>query len=481
MRVSFEAWRRHARSLLARGVAPADAAWEAWRGDGSLFADAASADAPTAEREYRVPAAVVSLLEQIACHRDPQRHALMYRLLWRVTHGEHDLLDDAADDDVIRLARMAAAVRLASHKMTAFVRFRELREDEGVRYVAVFAPEHDVLERTAPFFVKRFGTMVWTIVTPDGGAHWDRERLAFFDVDHSTALPAEDATEALWLTYYESIFNPARLNVAMMRKEMPVAYWKHLPEAKRIPALIAGASERAGQMVATTLEREVAPYRIQRGSERGVPDAPRDHALAETTSMRIPGKRTLDSCRRCPLGAKATQGVPGEGPVTARMMLVGEQPGDEEDLSGKPFVGPAGRLLRRALAEAGIDSGAVYITNAVKHFSFEPRGKRRMHKTPAQKEIEACGVWLDAEIDGIAPAVILAMGASALIGVMGQRLKVSEARSMELIHPSGAQVRATYHPSAVLRAIDEPRKAELHAALVSDLRAAFEAAGGASA
>jgi DNA polymerase len=162
-------------------------------------------------------------------------------------------------------------------------------------------------------------------------------------------------------------------------------------------------------------------------------------------------------------------------------MLVGEQPGDEEDLAGKPFVGPAGRLLRRALAEAGIDSSKVYITNVVKHFSFEPRGKRRMHKTPAQKEIEACGVWLDAEIDGIAPAVIVAMGASALLGVMGQRLKVGESRSMELVHPSGAQVRATYHPSAVLRAIDEPRKAELYAALVSDLRAAFEAAGGVSA
>lgn len=473
MRVTFDAWRGYARSFVARNIAPEDATWDALRGEGGLFSEEQPANAAVTDSAIRVPASVVAMLEDVNCHRDARRHALMYRLLWRVTHGEHDLLDDSADDDVILLTRMAKAVRLASHKMTAFVRFREVAGDGGVRYVAVFAPEHDVLERTAPFFVKRFGTMMWTIITPDGGARWDCEHLSFFDIDPSIERPAEDSAEALWLTYYESIFNPARLNVAMMRKEMPVSYWKNLPEATRIPGLIAAASERAGRMVATTIDREVAPYRSGHVARQGL-DASRDLAFAQG-SMGLPVKTTLDECRRCSLGAKATQSVPGEGPPKAALMLVGEQPGDEEDLSGKPFVGPAGRLLRRALAEAGIEGAQVYITNAVKHFSFELRGKRRIHKTPAQKEVEACEVWLDHEIDAIAPRVIVALGASALAGVMGQRLKVGEARVMDLKHQSGAQVRATYHPSAVLRAIDEPRKAELYATLVSDLRAALAA------
>jgi DNA polymerase len=126
-----------------------------------------------------------------------------------------------------------------------------------------------------------------------------------------------------------------------------------------------------------------------------------------------PGKKDIDACRRCPLWERATQGVPGEGPRRARIMLVGEQPGDEEDLQGKPFVGPAGRLLRWAMDEAGIEAGDA-VTNAVKHFSWEPRGKRRIHKTPAQREIAACHDWLEAEMTAVRPAVIVTLGATAL-------------------------------------------------------------------
>ena len=470
MRRSFDAWRDRARMLLACGTRPEQAVWEAWAGVGALFGEGHEGAArvePPSPQSYRVPARVIDLLELVSCHRDPRRYALMYRLLWRITRGEHLLLEDAADDDVVTLTRMGKAVSRASHKMTAFVRFRELAGAGGPRYIARFEPEHDVLVRTAPFFVKRFGTMVWTIFTPDGVAHWDRKRISFFDADDSLALPAEDAAEALWLTYYESIFNPARLNVSMMRKEMPVSYWKNLPEAQRIPSLIAGAAQRAGQMVATTLEREVAPYR---GSVRTSASVEPQRPASATP----PDKEALETCRRCTLGARATQAVPGEGPVTARLMLVGEQPGDEEDLAGKPFVGPAGRLLRRALAEAGIDASAIYVTNAVKHFSYEPRGKRRIHKTPAQQEIAACEIWLEAEIESIEPVVIVALGASALTGVLHRRLKVGEARALELSHRGGARVRATYHPSAVLRAVDEERKADLYAMLVMDLRAAME-------
>jgi DNA polymerase len=192
----------------------------------------------------------------------------------------------------------------------------------------------------------------------------------------------------------------------------------------------------------------------------------------------IPTKDELDACRRCPLGERATQGVPGEGPRRSRLMLIGEQPGDEEDRQGKPFVGPAGRLLRQALEEAGIAAGDVYITNAVKHFSWEPRGTRRIHKTPAQREIAACHDWLEAEIAAERPAAIVALGATALRAVMGRKITVAEARASSLRHAGGAQVLATYHPSAVLRAPDKEAQAELHRTLVDDLRRADRAARG---
>ncbi len=183
----------------------------------------------------------------------------------------------------------------------------------------------------------------------------------------------------------------------------------------------------------------------------------------------LPSKPELDRCRRCPLGERATQGVPGDGPAHTRMMLVGEQPGNDEDLAGKPFVGPAGKLLRRALKEAGIDAATVFVTNAVKHFSFELRGVRRIHKTPAQREIEACRIYLEREIASVAPKVIVALGATALGAVMGRRIAVGEARTRMLTDPNGVEVVATYHPSAVLRAIDEASRERLHRALVDDL------------
>ena len=158
-------------------------------------------------------------------------------------------------------------------------------------------------------------------------------------------------------------------------------------------------------------------------------------------------------------------------------MLVGEQPGDEEDLAGEPFVGPAGRLLRRAFDLAQIDAQQVYITNAVKHFGFEPRGKRRIHKTPGQREIEACRMWLDEEIDKVRPAIIVALGATALAALMQQRLAVGAARESALVHASGARVVATYHPSAVLRAPDEQSRTMTFDALVHDLQRA-QAFGG---
>jgi DNA polymerase len=185
-----------------------------------------------------------------------------------------------------------------------------------------------------------------------------------------------------------------------------------------------------------------------------------------------PSKDNLDHCRRCELWEHATQGVPGEGPGGARLMLVGEQPGDEEDVQGRPFVGPAGRLLRKLLDEAGIAVERVFLTNAVKHFFFEPRGKRRIHKTPMQRHIAACHAWLEGELARVRPSVIVTLGATALAAVYGGKIAIAQARTRKLQDPRGTPIVATYHPSAVLRVPDDEAKAKLRATLLADLKRA---------
>ncbi len=174
-------------------------------------------------------------------------------------------------------------------------------------------------------------------------------------------------------------------------------------------------------------------------------------------------------CRACPLWEKATQTVFGAGDGHAPVMLVGEQPGDEEDRQGLPFVGPAGRLLDRALEAAGIERDRVYITNAVKHFKWEPRGKRRLHKTPAQREIEACRRWLEGEIRAIKPKVIVCLGATAAKALFGPDFKVSTMRGRLIESPHAPHAFATFHPSALLRLRDAKEKEAAFETLVSDL------------
>lgn len=185
---------------------------------------------------------------------------------------------------------------------------------------------------------------------------------------------------------------------------------------------------------------------------------------------------TLDECRRCELWKNATQAVGGSGPAKARIMLVGEQPGDQEDLAGQPFVGPAGKLLDRLFAESGIERSTVYLTNAVKHFKWEPRGKRRMHKTPAQREIEACSYWLEKELQREQPAVVVALGSTALKSVTGNsRLTLRDTMGQPFRH-GGRWVVAIYHPSYALRVPDAAMKEQAFASMVEGLRQARELA-----
>lgn len=191
-------------------------------------------------------------------------------------------------------------------------------------------------------------------------------------------------------------------------------------------------------------------------------------------------RRAAEACRGCELWREATQVVFSEGNAGASIMLVGEQPGDREDLAGEPFVGPAGRVLDDALAEAGIDRDDTYVTNAVKHFRFERRGKRRIHEKPAVGHIVACGPWLVAEIDVVRPAVIVAMGATAARAVLGRTVRIGETRGivLEASDPFGTPAVVTVHPSSLLRLPDEADREAARRAFADDLRAAALVAEG---
>jgi probable DNA metabolism protein len=262
---TFDAWRVAARALLDAEVAPDAVMWQAVDGGQAALDGFGDAESPTgAPSRFRVPRRFFELAEAAACHADGERWALLYRILWRVTHGEPHLLDVAVDPDVHRLLRMEKAVRREVHKMHAFVRFRAVEADHGEHYVAWFEPAHPVLERAAPFFAERFASMRWSILTPLGCAHWDGAALAITPGLPRSAAPDEDALEALWRTYYASTFNPARVRTAAMRAEMPVRYWRNLPEAAQIGALVRDAPQRVRRMV----EQAGLPPELQRPPRR---------------------------------------------------------------------------------------------------------------------------------------------------------------------------------------------------------------------
>lgn len=453
-------WHVAARHALAARVPP-DAM--DWRTDGEdvLLDSADVLQATPIAPLPRVPRSFLALAGQVACHRDAQRFHLLYRLLWRMTHGgEHDVLGNPADGDVRRLHALAQDVRRASHKMKAFVRFREV-PGEHDRFVAWFEPEHRVVDRVAPFFARRFAGMRWAILTPERSAVWDGSALRFAAGATRADAPRDDAGEALWRAYYAHIFNPARLNPTMMRKEMPQRYWKHLPEAALIPELTRGAGARVRDMA----ERMHVPPR------RRIPQP-----IPATREQAGDAERSLDAlraaargCRACPLWEPATQTVFGEGPEDARILLLGEQPGDMEDLTGRPFVGPAGCLLDRALSELGLDRGQMYLTNAVKHFRFERRGKFRLHRNPEPSHVQACRTWLAKEIERVRPDVIVCLGATAALAVFGARFRLMEQRGVWQALHDGTHAFATVHPAWVLRQHDEHAE-RAYRAFVEDLR-----------
>ena len=242
----FERWRALARRAWEASITPEEIDWLA-HPDGALMPARDVEQAPMARQGLVVPAGFPTLATCVLCHRDPHRHALLYRVLWRIGAGERGLLERATDRDMHALTAMEKSVRRDTHKMKAFVRFRAM-PGETDTYAAWFEPAHWIVDRVAPFFVRRFTGMRWSIITPDRSAVWNGEALWLGPGGEHADVPADDASEALWRTYYANIFNPARLNTRMMRQEMPQKYWHLLPEAHVLPELVRTAGERVRAM-----------------------------------------------------------------------------------------------------------------------------------------------------------------------------------------------------------------------------------------
>ncbi len=447
----IDGFRAAVRMLVARKARPETVSW-CRAGEGDLFGGGQIDAAPP----VALPRALGDLIRLVVCHSDRERYALLYTAIWRMLNGERALLDVQSDPLVHRLEMMAKSVRRDLHKMHAFVRFRETHDPDGKeRFVSWFEPQHFIVEATADFFVERFRSLVWSILTPVGSLHWDRATLTIGPSAQRSDAPEADAFEEAWRCYYENVFNPARLNPRAMRQHMPEKYWRNLPEAASIAGLVQQAPARAQEMIA----REAA--------EREKRDP-----LKAVAAMAEQGPRTLEELNRLiaasePLTPGADRAVLGEGPMEPAVAFVGEQPGDQEEREGRPFIGPAGQLLDKALAEAGIDRSGVYVTNAVKHFKYEPRGKKRLHKRPNPGEVKRYRWWLKRELDFVRPKLVVAMGGTALLGLTGKPLSVLKVRGPIAFDAQPGY--ATVHPSYLLRLPDEAAQQEAYAAFRDDL------------
>jgi DNA polymerase len=461
----FDSWRTAARALRQAGVPPAEAVFRVGADTTGLFDE--TLGSPSSSDAFAVPKAFVDLARELILHRSGDRFDLMYRLLWRL-QAEPDLMKVVTDRDVADALERVKNVNRASHKMKAFVRFRQVEDVVGEAWVAWFEPAHRVVEKTAPFFVRRFTTMRWSILTPDASTFWDGKDLTFGPAATRDMAPTEDEAEEFWKTYYASTFNPARLKTKTMQGEMPKRYWKNLPEASLIRGLVAQSSVRTEAMVASPAAQPNP--RLAKTLARLHRDRSFDESFMPSTLEEL--DQAVQSCRRCPLWRDSTQGVCGVGAKAAPLMIVGEQPGDQEDLAGRPFVGPAGQVLDAALVEAGIDREDVWVTNAVKHFKHEARGKRRIHKTPLVSEVSACRWWLDAERRLAKPRVVVTLGATAALGVLNRQVAVTRERGAAITQPDGSRVLMSIHPAYLLRLPDEKARLDERRRFVEDLKLA---------
>ncbi|SFO17611.1 DNA polymerase [Roseovarius lutimaris] len=442
-----QSWRDAARALINANVPPANVAWGDEASATGLW-DAAPP--PDVKPALKVPRSFITLANSVVWHSDPTRFSMLYQVLWRLRDRPH-LMTDRADADMSTLRRMEKNVHRCQHKMKAFVRFRDVGAPDDTRrsFAAWFEPTHHTVEPTATFFARRFGDMDWRIITPDVSAFFINGELTYGEGQPKPPLP-EDACEQLWTTYFRNIFNPARLKVKAMQSEMPKKYWKNMPETAAIPDLIATAPARVREM--NRAAPTIPPLRAAKVQKQVAALGTAWSGSPDELSVAVA------DCTRCDLHCNVTQAVLGEGPQDASLMIVGEQPGDLEDLAGRPFVGPAGKLFDKLARDAGLDREKAYVTNAVKHFKFNPRGHRRIHQRPNIGEVTHCKWWLDAECATIKPKVILAMGSTAALALTGNGSDLTLRRGEALKLDDGTQLVLTFHPSFLLRMRDPDKR-----------------------
>jgi probable DNA metabolism protein len=417
----WDGWRQAARGLVLAGHPPDRIDW-------TVGNDPNPAPAPVSGT-FNVPRPLVMLASVAIQARQPERFGLLYSLVWRAHAGEN-VLADATDPDLRLARRLALAVRAEAHRMRTLMRF--LPVDGGTRYLGWYAPAHFVLPANASLMTKRFPNLAFSIVTPDGSAHWEGSAhpdSTDFRFGSALRQPADDAALAAW--------------------------WDQHGTAVRAEA--------------TTQSLPPDPEDLDEAPR--LPDQPALGPVVLPTVTIPPPARDALACERCPLFGPAIQTVFGEGPPHATVMFVGEQAGDQEDTIGRPFVGPAGQLMDRAFEAAGIDRRTVYITNAVKHFKFVERGRRRIHQTPDVKEIEACRFWLDQESALIKPRLTVLMGGSAARALLGRPVTIGRERGRPIHLPNGQTVFVTVHPSYLLRLPDEASRTREYAAFIRDLTA----------
>ena len=416
----WQGWRNATRALVLAGVSPEEVHWSV-----RAHPEDRSSHLPEGSGGFNLPRALVAIATLAFQARDPERFTLLYRLVSRANAGEK-VLEKTDDTDLRRVQGLAYAVRAEAHKMRTNMRFLPVEED---RYLGWYVPAHFVLEANAQILARRFPEITFSILTPDGGAHWQAGVLRF---GAGLAQVVDDAAlEKWWAAHRARLLREARIGTSIPEAEA-------LDEVPRAP-------DRP------PIGPVVLPQRA-------------DPQLLEATHH-------AGDCRRCHLFELATQTVFGEGPADAAAMFIGEQPGDQEDVIGRPFVGPAGQIMDRAMEEAGIDRRAVYITNAVKHFKFTPRGKRRIHQTPEAPEIQACRFWLDVERVQLRPRLLVLMGGTAARAVMGRQVTITRERGRPIRMEDGQTVFVTVHPSFLLRVPDEDAKAREYRAFVRDLEA----------
>jgi uracil-DNA glycosylase len=468
---SFSAWRRAARELLRQGVEPESIEWveqdedavaghgsgigrDAWPPVGDGAPTVAPAPHPTAPA---IPRELLARLRTAACFRAPDRWALLYRVLWRWTRGERHVVD-TADFDGAQLDQRVQSIEHETGNLLLRTLFRRRDPSMGApEFVGWDAPQHDVLERAAALFASRMGDSTWMLATPHGAAFWNGMLLR---TDHPAtetgrqtmpALPVSamdgeattsESTEALWLAYYAGVFNAGPAS-------MPLRYWCTPAAGPPLPAHLARERNRLGAQSAAVT----------------IPQAPPPEYSALTPPLREP-TGPLATCRRCALWRNAKQAVAGQGPAHATIMAVGEQPGDDDNQSGTPFSGAAGQLLDSVLARAGLDRSTLYLTYAVKHYKWETLSQQRVHRTPAQREVEACQYWLDQELAGVAPRVVVTLGATALKALSGPHVNLSEYLGLTIAHGDRLIV-PTWHPSYALRTTNARLRGDIVATMVT--------------